>query len=117
MAFNLGGIETLTLSALSIESQISSTFPIRVMMAVACFVAFAAIIYVVLEQLRLELGLSYLARQSQSEALELDGFGDWLASEYPMISRAKKLSIAAFISFCAAILIIDVLTLFHDFSQ
>ena len=117
VAFNLGAIETLAFDALSIEGAISSTLPIRAMMAVACFVTFAAIVYVVMEQQRLELGLEYLARSQQAEATQLDYFGEWLARHYPLVSRFKKLAMVAFLTFCAAILVIDIATLFYSFSN
>lgn len=117
VAFNLGAIETLAFQALSVEGSVTSTLPIRIMMAVVCFVTFAAIVYVVVEQLRLELGLQYLAKQQQSEALQIGSFSEWLRDSYPMMSRAKGISIAAFVTFCATILVIDIATLFYSFSN
>ncbi|RLJ60007.1 hypothetical protein BCF46_0199 [Litoreibacter meonggei] len=116
VAFNLGAIENIAFQALSIEGSLTSTLPIRAMMSVVCFVTFAAIVYVVLEQQRLELGVDYLAKQQQSEAAQIDSFSDWLEQRHPMVSRAKRLSIVAFLTFCAAVLVIDIATLFYSFS-
>ena len=116
VAFNLGAIETLAFDTLSIEGQITSTLPIRIMMSVVCFVTFAAVVYVVLEQQRIDLGMEYLAHQQQDEAAQLGSFSAWLAQRHPLMSNAKRLSIAAFLTFCAAVLVIDIATLFYSFS-
>ncbi|MEM9549997.1 MAG: hypothetical protein AAGA05_02410 [Pseudomonadota bacterium] len=117
VAFNLGAIETLAIQVAGIEGSLVAVAPIRVMLTVTCIVMFAAVIYVVLEQQRLELGLEYLARARQSEAVQMGLFSDWLGQNYPVVSRAKSLAIAAFVVFCAAILVIDIATLFYSFSS
>ncbi len=115
VAFNLGAIETFAFDALSIEGQITSTLPIRIMMAVVCFVTFAAVVYVVLEQLRIDLGIEYLAHQQQDEAAQLGSFSEWLAQRHPLLSKTKRLSVAAFLIFCAVVLVIDIATLIYSF--
>ncbi len=116
VAFNLGTIESFAFDALSIKGQITSTLPIRIMMTVVCFVTFAAVVYVVLEQLCIDLEIKYLADQQQDEAVQLGSFSKEFAQKHPLLSKTKPLSAAVFLIFCAAVLVIDIATLIYSFS-
>lgn len=117
VAFNLGAIDAVRFNAFSIESSLTATWPIRVMLCTACLVAFSAVIYVVLEQQRLQLGLDFLAARQQREAVQIGSFSEWLDANHPRMARAKSLAIGAFVTFCAVVLVIDFVTLVFSFSS
>ncbi len=117
VAFNLGAVDSFAFQALSIEASVSSSLPIRAMLCVVCFVTFSAVVYVVVEQLRLQLGLEFLAARKHSHAQKLDSFQAWLSEKHPLVSRAKSIATGSFVVFCAAILLIDIATLFYSFSN
>ncbi len=117
IAFNLGAVDAISFDLLAVQGSLTGSWPIRAMLCVTCAVSYAAVLYIVLDQQRLQLGLDYLAVHEHRDATALGGFAHWLNRNHPRISRARALVIGLFVTFCAAILLIDVVTLLYSFSN
>ncbi|SMX41982.1 hypothetical protein [Actibacterium lipolyticum] len=115
VSFNLGAIEAVEFSAFAIKSSLTAMWPIRVMLCVACVVAYIAVVYLVLEHQKLQLGLDYLAASKHERAVEIGTFAAWLDENHPRMIRTQTFVIGAFVTFCAAILVIDIATLAFSF--
>ncbi len=117
IAFNLDAFDQLQFDLLSVEGSLTSAWPIRAMLCVACVVSYASVIYIVLEQQRLQLGMDYLAAIEHSDAAALGQFTEWLEQNHPRVSKARSVVVGVFVTFCAAILLIDIATLIYSFSK
>ncbi|NOD46601.1 MULTISPECIES: hypothetical protein [unclassified Ruegeria] len=117
IAFNLEAFDQISFDLLSVEGNLTSAWPIRAMLSVACVVSYASVIYIVLEQQRLQLGMDYLATIEHSDAAALGLFTEWLEKNHPRVSKARSVVVGVFVTFCAAILLIDIATLIYSFSK
>ncbi|WP_170329205.1 hypothetical protein [Ruegeria arenilitoris] len=117
IAFNLDAFDQIQFDLLSVEGNLTSAWPIRTMLCVACIVSYASVIYIVLEQQRLQLGMEYLAAIQHSDAAALGQFTEWLEKNHPRVSQARSLVVGVFVTFCATILLIDIASLIYSFSK
>ncbi len=117
IALNLEGLNGIEFQFSFIVGSLTDAWPIRAMLSVACIVSYASVIYIVLEQQRLQLGMNYLAVLDHSDAAALGNFTEWLKTNHPHVSRARSMVIGVFVTFCAAILLIDIATLIYSFSK